>query len=365
MLTTHDGRKHMLDITSATSERQAETRSSGCERVRLRRPVDLFAQVDRNLMNYPLARDPRVKASWSKSLKTGRWFCVLPGDKRIRLWLAQGAPARLKRLPSAFDVNVLFLVLARAQIQGDPVVTFPSRAAIFHSLGLSVNRARYRERVDAALELWSAMSIRMPWYPHKKTMPPPIEVTCDKGSSFTVTVSEAWRDLGTKKTGYCKQVPLPLPHNAATQNLVLSLLTCVCEEFNCDGEIIRRTSPRNKVALCQKIGLTHSTSYRAFSRACDEADAWFRKHGGELDFWWRTKDRNVLFSIKNPKVKRSKAQVKKQEEKEFEESERIDREFEQLVRMGRPPSKDQQEEVMRWLIGDKKVERWVSIPDDF
>ena len=115
-------------------------------------------------MNYPLARDSRVKASWSTS-KTGRWFCDMPGDKRIRLWLAHGAPARLKRLPSAFDVNVLLLVLARAQIQGDPVVTFPSRAAIFQALGLSVKRARYRERVDAALELWSAMSIRMPWYP--------------------------------------------------------------------------------------------------------------------------------------------------------------------------------------------------------
>ena len=198
----------------------------------MKRPVDLFAQVDRNLMNYPLARDPRVKASWSKSSKTGRWFCDLPGDKRIRLWLAHGAHARLKRLPSAFDVNVLLLVLARAQIQGDPVVTFPSRAAIFQALGLSVNRARYRERVDAALELWSAMSIRMPWHPHKKTMPPPIEVTCSKGSSLTVTVSEAWRDLGKKKTGYFKQVPLPLPHDAATQNLVLSLLTCVSEEFD-------------------------------------------------------------------------------------------------------------------------------------
>ena len=57
------------------------------ERVRLKRPVDLFAQVNRNLMNYPLARDLRVRASWSKS-NTGRWFCDLPADKRIRLRLA-------------------------------------------------------------------------------------------------------------------------------------------------------------------------------------------------------------------------------------------------------------------------------------
>ena len=73
----------------------------------------------------------------------------------------------------------------------------------------------------------------------------------------------------------------------------------------------------------------------------------------------------MLFSIKNPKVKRSKAQVKEQEEKELEELERIDREVEQFERMGRPPSKDQQEEVMRWLTGNKEVERWISVRDDF
>ena len=156
-----------------------------------------------------------------------------------------------------------------------------------------------------------------------KTMPPPIEVTCSKGSALTVTVTPAWRDLGKKKTGYFKQVPLPLPHDAATQNLVLSLLTCVSEEFDCDGEIMRRTSPRNKKALCRKIGLTHSTSYRAFNRACLEADTWLKKHGGELDFWWTTRDKNVLFVIKNPKVKRSKAQAKKQEEKASEETKRL------------------------------------------
>ena len=308
----------MLHIASATADPQAESRTPSRERVRLKRRVDLFAQVNRNLLNYPLARNSRVRASWSKS-NTGRWFCDLPGDKRIRFWLAHGADVRLKRLPTEFDVNVLLLILARAQMQDDTVVTFPSRAAIFQALGLSVNRARYRKRVDAALELWSALTIRMPWHPDKRTMPPPIEVTCSKGA-LTVTVTQAWRDLGKKETGYFKQVPLPLPHDAATQNLVLSLLTCVSEVFDCAGEIMLRTSPRNKMALCRKIGLTHSTSYRVFNGACLEADTWLRKHGGELDFCWSTKDKNVLFVIKNPKVKRSKAQAKKRDEKELEES---------------------------------------------
>ena len=65
----------------------------------------------------------------------------------------------------------------------------------------------------------------------------------------------------------------------------------------------------------------------------------------------RTKDKNVLFVIKNPKVKRSKAQVKKQDEKASEEFEKMKEEFEQLERMGRPLPKDEQEEAMRWFVG--------------
>ena len=222
----------MADIASATAERQAataeghaENRTPGRKEVRYKRPLDLFAQVNRNLMNFPLARVSTVPASWSKS-KTGCWFCDLPGEDRIRLSLAHGADARLRRLPSAFDVNVLLLVLAHTQIHGDHVVTFPSRNEIFHSLGLHRNTAQYRKSVDAALALWSALTIQMPWHPHhKKTMPPPIEVMCSKGSSLTVTVTLAWRDLGKEETGYFKQVPLPLPHDAATQNLVLRLLS--------------------------------------------------------------------------------------------------------------------------------------------
>ena len=80
-------------------------------------------------MNYPLARDPRVKAIWSKS-KTGRWFCDLPADERIRLRLAHGADAHLKRVPTAFDVNVLLLVATLPVIvdksAAKPAVRLPS-----------------------------------------------------------------------------------------------------------------------------------------------------------------------------------------------------------------------------------------------
>ena len=331
MLTTHEMAQARLNITSATSERQAATRTPSCKRVRLRRPVDLFAQVDRNLMNYPLAikESKRLGASHRRP---GAGSATCPaisasdcGSRRVLTRASSGCHRfRCQRAAPG---------LRPRPDTRRPRCNIPFACRDLPLAGLSVNRAQYRKRVDAALELWSAMSIRMPWHPHKQTMPPPIEVTRSKGSSFIVTVSVAWRDLGKKKTGYFKQVPLPLPHDAATQNLVLSLLTCVSEEFDGDGEIMRRTSPRNKVNLCQKIGLTHSTSCHAFKRACLEADEWLRKHGGALDSWWRTKDKKVIFVIKNPKVKRSKAQVKKQEEKEFEELERIDRDFDRPKRM--------------------------------
>ena len=74
----------MADIASATVERQAaphegqaENRTPGREAVSYKRPLDLFAQINRNLMSFPLARSSTVPESWSKS-KTGCWFCDLP-----------------------------------------------------------------------------------------------------------------------------------------------------------------------------------------------------------------------------------------------------------------------------------------------
>lgn len=261
--------------------------------------------------------------------------------------LAHGADAQLKRLPSAFDVNVLLLVLAYAQIQRNPVVTFPSRAEILHSLGLHMNREHVRARVDAALDLWSVLTMQMPWHPdHKKTMPPPIEVPCREGNSFAVTVNVDWRGLG--KEGYFKQVPMPLPHDAATQNLVLYLLTCVSKKFDCDGKIMRRTSPQNRVGLSRKMGLTNSASYRAFSRTCFEADKWLRKHGGAL-VKWDIQEKNVIFDIKDPKIKHSKAQVGEQNETTSEETRTL------MERMSRPLAEDKY----------RGGERWISVPDDF
>ena len=204
-----------------------------------------------------------------------------------------------------------------------------------------MNRAQYRKRVDAALDLWSALTIQMPWHPHhKKTMPPPIEVMCSKGSSLTVTVTFAWRDFGKKETGYFKQVPLPLPHDAATQNLVLTLLS-----FDCDGETMRRTAPLNREGLGEKIGLTHPSSYRAFSRTCFEADKWLRKHGVAL-VKWSIEDKKVFFDIKNLKIKPSKAQIKEQDEKASEETKSL------METMSQLKTKDEYRKVERWFAED-------------
>jgi hypothetical protein len=42
-------------------------------------------RLNRNFMNYPLARDPRVAATWRLGNHGGDWYAVLPGENRIPL----------------------------------------------------------------------------------------------------------------------------------------------------------------------------------------------------------------------------------------------------------------------------------------
>jgi hypothetical protein len=75
-------------------------------------------KINRNLMNFPLARDARAKVEWFQG-KTGRWLADLPGEgrqsHRIRLIMPSGTRARMRRCPSALDMNILFQLLAEAQ----------------------------------------------------------------------------------------------------------------------------------------------------------------------------------------------------------------------------------------------------------
>jgi hypothetical protein len=122
-------------------------------------------RVNNNLCNRPLARDCRVKADWKFNKKRDRWWCDLPGTKYIRLRLPRDAQ---RRLPDAFDVAVLFLILRQARMSKSRTVKFPSQAAMLRELGLAA-RVRHRRRLEQALTLWSQLSIpRRRWYREAK-----------------------------------------------------------------------------------------------------------------------------------------------------------------------------------------------------
>jgi hypothetical protein len=69
-------------------------------------------KLNRNFLNFPLARDTRAKADWVQESKTGRWMADLPGEgrdsHRIRLILRVKAGEEWRHCPSALDMNVLF-----------------------------------------------------------------------------------------------------------------------------------------------------------------------------------------------------------------------------------------------------------------
>ncbi len=69
-----------------------------------------YAAINKNLANYPIARDVRVVTHWRRSKKTRRWLCDLPGDPRIQYRLPSDYKQR--RCPTGFDVNVLFVLCA-------------------------------------------------------------------------------------------------------------------------------------------------------------------------------------------------------------------------------------------------------------
>src|ERR1700693_1303316 len=74
-----------------------------------------FAVINRNFLNYPIARDPRVRLIWEKSPKTGRWLADLPGNSRIQLRLPENIDKCTKHCPTGFDMNILFALLRAAQ----------------------------------------------------------------------------------------------------------------------------------------------------------------------------------------------------------------------------------------------------------
>jgi hypothetical protein len=260
-----------------------------------------YAAINRNLANYPLARDVRVAAHWRKSNKTGRWLCDLPGDQRIQFRLPSDYKPR--RCPTGFDVNVLFVLLREARLRKTGKIEFPSLASILKDLGVRIDDYN-RQRLRDSLQLWSHLSLRhIHWYDAirsiqyspcvtreelmarvrrekhvRKLLPPPIrriETDCRR---VRIVVAKPWRALASR---YYAQVPLPLPLNAAAQNLVLCLATSRRYRDSEPGCEMKWERPIRK--LCWKLGLNHATRGRALEHAIKIAEVWFAERGIKLN----------------------------------------------------------------------------------
>ena len=230
-------------------------------------PVWRQLKLNKNLCNFPLARSARTKAKWNKDGQG--WWCKLPGENRIELAVAADTPQEKRRLPTDFDMNVLYRLLVAVQDawpQWVERVTFDSKAAFLRDLHLTKNN-KNRRRLLSSLDLWSNLSIHFvqwkkhpaPWHvpgqsqPIAKDLAPPIRSFEFRGRKIVVTLDREWVKLAKPK-GYFALAPFPLPREATAQNLALYILAWMFGE-DVLGEVTYRTNPIKKRTLCHKIGL--------------------------------------------------------------------------------------------------------------
>jgi hypothetical protein len=288
-------------------------------------------KINRNFLNFPLARDTRTKVEWFQESKTGRWLADLPGEgretHRIRLILPAKAPENMRRCPSALDMNVLFQLLAEAQRKdATSRIELASLSDLLRRLGLE-ERSRERARVVSSIEYWSQLSIQWEhWYEHRghirRELPPPIEYADRKGNRVIITLHPDWYRLARAK-GYYLWLPLPLPPQAVVQNLVLLILTQALEggSLYAEPDLLKHDLYFDKIApltrgmerwwIARKLGMLHKQRNRVLDRAINQAAEWFSAHGGKLKVVTPSADdedtpsRHIAFRYARPQVPRS------------------------------------------------------------
>src|ERR1700722_9533074 len=285
----------------------------------------LRARINKQLMNYPLARDPRTHQHWRRSEPTGKWWrCELPGDERIEFQLRGDIKDRLRRCPTPLDVNVLLLVLARAEQMERRQINFSSHSAMLRALKVGID-GNTRRHLHDALRYWQELTIRYEgcWYDVgtgeriTRQLPPPLQSVSKQGHRVDIVLDAEWFALRRR---YWKEVPLPLPSSAAAQNLVL-LLACWREPFATAGdgeEPLRgyRTEARTVETDCRKIGLTHSARRAQFRRLLADRSplrAYYRDKGenltviekppGKVTFFWTKTERAPPSEPAAPRVR--------------------------------------------------------------
>jgi hypothetical protein len=245
-------------------------------------PDNRFVRLNKNLANYPLARDPRAKARWFRSKRTDAWCADLPGDERIRLILPDDVDRSLRHLPTAFDMNVLALLSSEAsRLKRDQISLQQNQ--FLERLGLSAASGSNRRRLESSLDYWATITIKFDkWYQRQQRdtlyLDPPVEDISITRTAFAVRISEQWWTLLNRS--YFEIIPLPLPLDAATQNLVLMVLVSKTSKNQIGPYNISFT--RQLARFYGKIGLGHRNRRQRLHNAVEMAVDWFASNGGEF-----------------------------------------------------------------------------------
>lgn len=234
-------------------------------------------RVFKQLAEHPIARDPRITTHWDYGQAGSgvRWWATLTGNPKVRLnWLDH--PAELAnsksevrvepRCPTALCMNVLFRLLAKAQVEnpvrfkhsGSMVYFFTQEVGVF-----------YTKAVRDALRLWQQLSIEWP----KLVMPPPIKEVKQSGFKIAITIHPKWLTACAQDKSV--EVDLVLPMYATAQNLILYTLYLGSKENVDLNDFFYRISGNKRGT---------KTVPHVPLETWILAQRWYKKHGGYVDW---------------------------------------------------------------------------------
>jgi hypothetical protein len=132
-----------------------------------------------------------------------------------------------------------------------------------------------------------------------KRLPTPLVKVETGPGKITVQMRGEW--LQEHKAFY-EKIPLPLPHQAAAQNLVLLIMVSNPYAYKW----------RSRRELCHILGIDHKRRNKVLDQAIENAKAWFKKHGGSL--MELRKGKRIEFIVTKPCCKEERKRRKIQEE---------------------------------------------------
>jgi hypothetical protein len=243
-----------------------------------------FAPVNKNWLNYPIARDARTRAIW-RQLESGNWITKIPGESRIKLIFHHNAR---RRLVTGFDMAILFGLLALAYMSKSNKIEI-NKAKLLEFVGLSTTVHNVYQKVNQTLDLWQDVSIvHRTWYEAgfkqgkkyrpgrsrtKKILPPPIVEI--RGN--VIELDDEWIRQDNR---YFERVRFPIPIQAAHQNLILWLLAARPHPGP-DMEGFKEA--KTKADLYHIIGARGNARDRTLMQAIRKAVQWWPITGQRLE----------------------------------------------------------------------------------